>query len=90
MSQQAVTSRMQEFRFKESPFIIVLPRYRHVAFHVHNHSSTEPMVLGATRYDALEYVAEIGLRINPVELGRIKERSQNRPALGTTFATTEQ
>jgi hypothetical protein len=31
----------------------------------------ELMILGATGDDALEYVTEIGLRIEPVELGRL-------------------
>ena len=53
-----------------------------------------PTVRGAlmvltTGDDAFER-RRIGLRIEPVELGRVEHRSQNRPAFGPTLAAREQ
>ena len=48
------------------------------------------MALGSPGDDALQDVGQVGLRIEIMELCRVDERCQDRPALGAAFAAAEQ
>jgi hypothetical protein len=48
------------------------------------------VALGLPGDDALQHVGQIGLRVEIVELRRVDQRGQDRPALGAAFAAAEQ
>ena len=48
------------------------------------------MALGLPGDDALQHIGQIGLRVELVELRRVDQRGQDRPALGAAFTAAEQ